>query len=213
MFNDRHWMSDVATGAAIGIGSVHLGYYLSDLIFKNKYINPAYEAPTFCYDPLQKHYVAEVFFAQRFILGTGYDYFTGDHVTRGGCAGLSTDIPIIPGCGITAHLAANSLTYSSGNVRQFYDVLAGGYYNYHFAKRFEIQANAMAGPAWMPAGNTATEAEHNNMGCCLNAGLGLGLMLDDNFKIKAIADYQTIGAHKEKWLHSILVGWSAAWVW
>ena len=213
MFNDRHWMSDVATGAVIGIGSVHLGYYLSDLIFKNKFTNPAYETPVFSYDPLQKHYVAEVFFAQRFILGGGKDYFTGSSVTRGGRAGLSTDIPIMPGYGISAQLAANSLTYSSGEVRQSYDLLAGGYYNYHFAKRIEIQAKAMAGPAWMPGDSTPTKEEYHNIGCSLNAGIGVGLMLDDHFKIKAIADYQTIGAHKEKWLHSILVGWSAAWVW
>ena len=55
ILNNRHWMSDVAAGAAIGIGSVHLGYWLSDLIFKGKYINPAYEAPSFYYDPGMKH--------------------------------------------------------------------------------------------------------------------------------------------------------------
>ncbi|MEG1634956.1 MAG: phosphatase PAP2 family protein, partial [Rikenellaceae bacterium] len=35
-FNNRHWMSDVLVGAGIGILSVELGYYLADLIFKEK---------------------------------------------------------------------------------------------------------------------------------------------------------------------------------
>ena len=204
MFNDHHWMSDVVTGAAIGIGSVHLGYYLSDLIFRNRYINPAYEAPAFCYDPCKKHYVAEIFFAQRFILGSGPDCFTGDSVTRGGRAGLSADIPVIPGCGVSAQFSANSLTYSTGTTSRFYDALAGGYYDYHFAKRFKLQANVMAGAAWMP---------QNGIGASLKTGASLGFLLNDNFKIQAFSDYQTIGGASARWLHSILVGWSAAWVW
>lgn len=34
--NNKHWFSDVLTGAGIGIVSTELGYYLADLIFKNK---------------------------------------------------------------------------------------------------------------------------------------------------------------------------------
>lgn len=34
--NNKHWFSDVLTGAGIGIISTELGYYLADLIFKNK---------------------------------------------------------------------------------------------------------------------------------------------------------------------------------
>lgn len=34
--NNRHWISDVLVGAGIGILSTELGYYLADLIFKEK---------------------------------------------------------------------------------------------------------------------------------------------------------------------------------
>ena len=34
--NNRHWLSDVLTGAGIGIISTELGYYLAGLIFKEK---------------------------------------------------------------------------------------------------------------------------------------------------------------------------------
>lgn len=34
--NNKHWFSDVLTGAGIGIVSTELGYYLADLIFKKK---------------------------------------------------------------------------------------------------------------------------------------------------------------------------------
>ena len=37
--SNKHWLSDVLTGAGIGILSTELGYYLSDLIFKERGIN------------------------------------------------------------------------------------------------------------------------------------------------------------------------------
>ena len=39
MANNKHWLSDVLTGAGIGILSTEIGYYLADLIFKDKGIN------------------------------------------------------------------------------------------------------------------------------------------------------------------------------
>ena len=39
MANNKHWLSDVLTGAGIGILTTELGYYLADLIFKEKGID------------------------------------------------------------------------------------------------------------------------------------------------------------------------------
>ena len=188
VLNNRHWLTDVLAGAAIGIGSVHLGYFITDKIFKDKQLNPAYEAPVFSYDPDLKHYVASLYFGRRFIIGEGRDYFTDGTVIRGGSAGLSTYIPLHPGVGITARIGANSLTYSTGITGCSYDILAGGYYNWHFGKRFEAQAKAMAGAAWT--------AERIGVDIC--AGIGFGFLLDENFKINIFADYDAIGSAKGK---------------
>ena len=210
ILNNWHWMSDVACGAAIGIGSVHLGYYLSDLIFKDKYINSAYEAPEFSYDYKARHYTAEIYFGRRFTLGAARDPFSGTRVERGGCVGLSTDIGLAAGTGITARLSANSLTYSDEMTGKSYNALAGGFYNIHFARRFEAQAKAMAGAAW--SGAVVPHAAHS-IESCISTGLSLSFLLDDNFKIKAFADYETIGSSRSGWLHSAILGWSTAWVW
>ena len=195
ILNNWHWMSDVATGAAVGIGSVHLGYYLSDLIFKGKRTNPAYEKPLFGYDASEKHYVTELLFGRRFMLGNS-------DITRGGMVGLSTDIPVVPGAGVTARAAASSLTDKTGLTGAFYSTLVGGYYNLHFARRFEVQARAMAGCGWY-AGNCGTD---------LSVGMGLSFFLDENFKVKAFAEYETVRLVPQKpWMHSFVLGWSSAW--
>lgn len=36
MANNKHWLSDVLTGAGIGSLSTELGYFLAGLIFKGK---------------------------------------------------------------------------------------------------------------------------------------------------------------------------------
>ena len=37
--NNRHWISDVMVGAGIGILAAEFGYFLADLIFKDKGLN------------------------------------------------------------------------------------------------------------------------------------------------------------------------------
>ena len=195
ILNNWHWMSDVAAGAAIGIGSVHLGYYLSDLIFKDRSRTSAYERPVFAYDPSEKHYVAELLFGRRFLLD-------GSDIVRGGLVGVSTEIPIVPGLGVTARVSASSLTHKSGLTNGLYSTLAGGYYNAHIARRFEASARVMAGCGWYMG----------NCGADLSAGMGLSIFLDENFKVKAFAEYETVSLAPQKpWMHSFVVGWSSAW--
>jgi hypothetical protein len=64
LMNNRHWMSDVVAGAAIGIGAVNLGYFITDKIFKDRGLNAGYEEPEFIYDSGRKHYVAELMFGR-----------------------------------------------------------------------------------------------------------------------------------------------------
>ena len=152
------------------------------------------------YDPSIKHYVAEMYFGRRYVLGYDEEF----HPTRGGTAGVSTDIPLVAGNGITARIGASSMSYSNGSTSNLYSVLCGGFHNFHFAKRLELQAKAMAGGAW----------GHSMGGVDILAGGALSFMLDDNFKIKGFAEYETISlAPTAPWMHSIVLGWGAAWFW
>ena len=204
ILNDRHWMSDVVAGAALGVGSVHLGYYLADLIFKGKHLYDGYEKPVFEYDPGQKHYVAELLFARRFILGSESQKNAGVLPFRGSLAGLQTDIPVIPGAGVTGRFTASSMTYKDEHTSVLYSATAGGYWNLPFARRFEFQTRAGAGYAGMSG----------ESGLDITAGAGLSFMLDSNFKIKALAEYDSIGLlPSTPWIHSFLIGYSVPWFW
>ncbi len=203
--NNRHWLSDVVTGAGIGIGSVYLGYFLADLIFKEKGICDGYVKPEFTYDASQKHYVAEMVFGRRLIIGPDTWKENGSIPTRSSMAGISTDIPIIPGIGITGLASASSLTYAGGGSTSLYSTMAGGYYNIHFAKILELQTKVMAGYAW--------ETDRRS-GLSLGAGASLSLITGNNFKIKGFAEWESMNLKQEKpWLNTLVVGFGTGWFW
>lgn len=202
IMNNRHWMSDVVAGAAIGIGSVHLGYFLTDLMFKNKGLAEGYIDPELQYDPYERHYVAELFFGRRYIIGAEGRKQMGVLPERGSLVGLSADIPLAPGLGLTTRASASSMIFASGAADDMYSILAGGFWNLPFAKILELQTKVMAGYASMGGDG----------GVNLAAGAGLSLITDNNFKIKAFADLDSFSLSAEQpWINSLIIGFSAAW--
>ena len=101
---------------------------------------------------------------------------------RGSVAGVQTDIPVVPGAGVTARAYAGSMKYVDGVTPAMYSVSAGGYWNLYLARRLELQTRAAFGWAGMERKN----------GVNLSAGAGLSFFLDDNFKLKGFAEYETI---------------------
>ncbi len=225
ILNNKHWMTDIIGGASVGIGAVHLGYYLTDLIFRKRGLSSAYEKPSFIYDVAEKHYVAELSFGHRHFFGggSGSDFSSdfgsdfsgsGSKVTRplrSGVVSLSTDIPLVPNIGVKARASANSLIFAEGHPSSnMYSGSLGGYWNFFYTKRFEFQVHASAGTAWIidsPILSAGARAD-------ISAGLAASFMLDSNFKLKLFADYETVSSPADRpWLNSIVLGWSSAWFW
>ena len=108
-----------------------------------------------------------------------------------------------------------------------YSTLAGGFWNFHFARRFEFQTRVMAGWAWMNEGSdnshigfegngsgTSVAVGHSGSGIDLAAGVGLSIFTDSNFKLKAFADFESISLSPERpWINTLVLGWSSAWSW
>lgn len=213
ILNNKHYMSDIAAGAVIGIGSVYLGYFLSDLIFKDRFISEEYLPTVLSYDGKSKHYVAEILFGRRFIIGAEGRKQMGELPVRGGLAGLQTDIPFLPGAGISARMSASSMIYESGHTGVLYSALAGPYWNLPFARILEFQVKAMAGYGWMDK-EWSLAIPGGKGGVNLSAGVGLSLIIDNNFKLKTAADFESISlSPKAPWVNSAVVSWGASWFW
>jgi hypothetical protein len=204
VMNNRHWVTDVLAGAAIGIGSVHLGYFITDKIFKDKHVNSAYQEPVFYYDPSVKHYVGEIIFGRRFVIGAEGRKAMGALPQRGSLAGLQMEIPVIPNVGISARATASGMIYNGGICSDLYTASAGAYWNLPFAKILEFQVKAMAGWARM----------HQTSGADLSGGISLSLITDNNFKIKAFGEFDSVSlSNREPWINTFIAGFSTGFFW
>lgn len=210
IMNNRHWMTDIVAGAAIGIGSTYLGYFLADLIFKDRSLNGDYDELPFRFDPGMKHYEVDLIFGRRFILGAEGMKNMETIPVRGGLAGISAEIPIVTDAGITAQLTASSLTWRSGHMTDMYSCLAGGYWSFCFAKILMLQTKAMAGYAWLGP-SPAAEVQS---GVALNCGLDLELITGNNFKVKAFAELESADLSAQTpWLNTAIVGFGTGFFW
>ena len=202
ILNDRHWASDLLGGAVIGVVATQLGYFITDKIFKDRFLTDSYSDPGFCYDPTVRHCEASVYFGYRFF--PRYGKMSGAVPRAGSSAGLQVNVPFNPGSGFCVRTGANSMTYASGKSSNMYNVAAGGYWQLPFAGILELEARLMLGYAWHPAGN----------GIDLIAGPALSIITGNNFKIKAFAEYETFTFTEEKPLvHTIQTGLSATFFW
>lgn len=209
VLNNRHWFTDVVAGAAIGVGSAYLGYFITDKIFKEKCLRQDYEDPEYFYDPKVRHYEVEMLMGRRFMLGSSDMKNKGLIPKRGSVIGLQAHVPIIPNTGICLRTTAGNLLYESihdtpSRSSGVYSVNAGGYWGCHFAKVLEFQAKVLVG--W---------ARSDKMdGFDMGVGVSLNLITGNNFKIKAIGEFDSVlftGGSKA--VNSLLAGFSAGFYW
>lgn len=214
ILNDRHWATDLLAGAAIGIISTQLGYLIADRIFKDKYLAEGYGGTGLLsgivYDPYVPHYEASIYFGYRIFPGRSKCPEAVPY--SGGSIGLQANFPLLPGCGVSLRASANSVSYSSGFSVNMYNVLAGGYWQWSFARILALEVRAMFGWQWQ------------GDGCGIDGGLGNGVdvtvgpafsvVTGDCFKLGVFAEYEGFGFTPLKtFLHSFHTGLSAIFFW
>lgn len=204
VLNKRHWMSDVVAGAAIGIGSVHLGYYLTGLIFKDKYIKEGWHVDRFEYDFHRKYWGGDLKCGRRFILGKREDKDNSVLPYRGSSASGEFEIPLIPMTGVLLNVGCSSFTFRDESTINVYDALAGIYWSWPVARILELQAKTAIGYAWHDRGQ----------GIDFQATVSVNLITGNNYKIKAFAEYETFSFSEQKpFLNSFILGWTTGFFW
>ena len=219
--NNRHWATDVIAGAAIGIASVKLGYFLTGLILKDIYQNERYSAPVPGFDPERKYFDAGLFLGYRFLLGGEFPVNSdGTSILPGGAvSGLEFSIPIASGerlkgtAGVAARLGINACYLNNGLSFNTYDFLAGGYWRHAFARVLETDAQLLAGYS-LPGNTSISRPAGLADGFTLSCGGSFGVATGENFKIKLFARYEISDISVRKGMvQGAVVGGSASIFW
>ena len=197
ILNNRHWLSDVLAGAGIGILSTELGYYLADLIFKDKGLN--FESPR--YYPLLENpsfvglYMGFISGLGSIDIGNGLRintnigsrmgvegaYFFNKYI---GCGGLATVSNIPVSLNNRPDVSLEAIDESL--------VMAGAYFSYPFTRRWSLGCKALAGYSYILDRSIGRdEIKLGNNGFAWSAGVSVGYVLKRNFGARLFCDYSS----------------------
>lgn len=203
MANNKHWLSDVLTGAGIGILSTELGYYLADLIFKGKGINNLTEQDVF--NRWDKPSFIGLYVGMNVPL-SGYD-IDGQHEyrTSSGCsAGIEGALFFNPYIGVGGRFTASNTSIivddNEAEVNTF-DALsfcAGGYFSYPLSSRFLIGSKILGGYIHYPQLELSSTTIPRKDGLCFGSGVSLTFRATEHYGIKLFADYNLMPSHSGK---------------
>lgn len=213
--NNRHWLSDVMVGAGIGIISTELGYFLADLIFKDKGITKYTDTQTFerlHHPSFFGIYMGFNFVANRYRLSNGslMQLHTGSNAGTEGAWFMN------PYVGFGGRFSVSSMPVKIGTVdlkdnMDFISSCAGAYFSYPLSCRWTVGSKMLLGYNYYSYGNAlstelgSTQKDGMNIG----TGLSLNLRVQERFGVKFLFDYNLMSSPvqtRKKFQHMMTLG-------
>lgn len=214
MANNKHWLSDVMVGAGIGVLSTEFGYWLADLIYKDKglnvrevpegyigYSNPSFFGIYMGFNiPLSNFDVSEDVAYKTStgtVLGVEGAYFFNKYIGIGGRATISNLQFIVNG------------NEAPENTLDSYTFSAGPYFNLPVTPRWNVGTKTLA---------TYTRYQSTNIGGVYvprNAGWGFGTGLNIDYRVRkylgigVFLDYNIQPPHSQysdEFVHTMTLG-------
>lgn len=194
--NDRHYLTDVVAGAGIGLVASEIGYFLGNLIFKDKGLNniersknnfDRYRTPSFL--GVTFGGVSPTFNVDDMGLKTCSD--------RGVEESINGAYFFNPYLGVGGKLLLSSMKFepadqSTTKTDASLDILSttvGPYFSYPISSRFRIGATGQVGCSWM---KETYEEKRSNHGLSYNTGLTLDFRTSEDVSVRLFADYLII---------------------
>lgn len=211
--NNRHWMSDIMVGAGIGILATELGYFLADLIFKDKglLVSETYSV----YDRYRRPSFLGFGLGLTTVPGT-YDPYPGMRVQL--LAGPSVQIQgawfASPYWGFGGRMSCANLRVKVNGVAQNDDlecasVYAGPYFSYPFSMRWLVGAKLLAGCEIYKSCDMDIRRLEGRSGFSFGTGLSTTYLASQNPGVRFSTDYDVAppltGASRQR-IHRLTFG-------
>ncbi len=218
MANNKHWLSDVLVGAGIGILSTEMGYWIADIIYKDRGLNVRevpegrldYGRPSFLglymgfNVPLSKFDVSEQVdykTSTGTVLGMEGAWFLNRYIGLGGRATISNLQFIVNG----SEAPDNTLDYTTIGV--------GPYFNLPVSPRWSVGTKALAAYTCYGHTNVGGVEVNRNSGWGFGTGLSVGYRVRKHLGVSVFLDYNIQPAHSQysdEFMHTMTLGAKAA---
>lgn len=197
--NNRHWVSDVMVGAAIGIFSAELGYWLSDLIFKQRGLcrpNKEYSM----YDMGNVPSFLGLYMGVSFLIdhkGKSDEHMI--EVAEGNRAGVEGAWFWNPYFGIGGRVAMTGLKLKVDDVLrdESMDLLSfqvGPYFSYPISDHWATGANVLLGYGNVPVYDNSFEREQRKHGLCWGADVSITYLPARHLGLRGYLSYNYLPA-------------------
>lgn len=216
MANNRHWLSDVLAGAGIGILSTEVGYWLADVVFKEKGVRALNENETF--DRKDRPSFLSLYLGMNIPL-SGYDIDGNTALrTSSGCStGLEGAYFLNPYVGVGGRVTAsytsiivNDIT-AEDNTFDAFSLCGGGYFSYPMSRRWLLGSKLLGGFVRYPRLRLSDQAIAARNGVCFGSGASLTFRAKEHCGIRFFFDYNLMPSHSRhsaEWMNTLTCGMS-----
>lgn len=218
MANNKHWLSDVLTGAGIGILSTEVGYYLADLIFKNKGINDFYATDTFSRTDRPSFF--GLYLGMNIPL-SGYDIDEQNEfrTSSGSVAGVEGAYFFNPYIGVGGRFTmseTNIIVNKQEAEDNSFDAMSfsfGGYFSYPLSARWLVGSKLLCNYVYYPQLNLAHVSVPARSRIGYGSGLSLTFRAREHYSMRFFIDYDLLPSHSRhsgEYMNRLTVGTSFA---
>lgn len=216
--NNKHWLSDVLTGAGIGIISTELGYWVADRLFRDRGIT--HHSTAYTLDMMRRPSFLGIYVGMNIPLSK-YD-IDEQHEFRtsaGSTAGVEGAYFFTPYVGVGGRVTVtNTQIITDGNVAEdhTFDAVAGyagAYFSLPLTPRWQIGTKALAGYIHYPR----LRLKNMDIGTRDSATFGTGLSATyratDHYNARFFVDYNLLPSHSRgsrEWMSTLAAGLSFA---
>ena len=218
MANNKHWLSDIMVGAGIGILTTEMGYFLADLIFKDKGMRPVFYEDDF--NRMKSPSVVSLYLGFNIPLSR-YDLNEENtfKTSSGSTAGFEGAYFFNPYIGAGGRFSISNISVIvNGNeaVDNTFDIMSfcgGAYFSYPISARWKLGSKLLTGYAYYPKLELSRLTVETNNGLCFASGLSLTFRARDYFSVRFLCDYNLFPPHSpvsKEYMNMLTLGASFA---
>ncbi|MCI7309831.1 MAG: phosphatase PAP2 family protein [Prevotella sp.] len=213
--NDKHWLSDVLVGAGIGILSVELGYWIADLICKDKGLyfedTKNYYEMVECKPSFAGLYMGFHIPLSNYPTSVGVNYTT----TQGTTAGLEGAYFLNRYWGVGGLFTVSNLHVIVDDKQaleptlNFFTLMGGPYFNFPLSRRWAVGSKLLAGRACHSTFSTGEHDIKGNKGWAGGTGVSLSYHVRRHLRLKGFLDYSLLpppNEYSSKNMHNMTLG-------
>ncbi|MCI1685328.1 MAG: phosphatase PAP2 family protein [Prevotella sp.] len=214
MANNKHWLSDVITGAGIGILSSEFGYWIADEICKGKGLQRKSQPDLFSGDESSSFlglYMGYNLPLSKYDLNENLSFKTSSGTT----IGLEGAGFINPYIGFGGKASISNLRFivngseAPDDTFDFYSLSIGPYFSLPLSERLSLGTKLLLDHTWYTNTRISSTIILRNNGWGFGTGLSVNRQFEDHFGASLFLDYDLRSPHglsSKEYLHILTLG-------